>query len=132
NFIHLIDNVIVRDDVALIRHDDSRTKRILHEGLVIWVSKLSLLVTKEKLKGIETVLPPDVDLLGRFHRDDGWDHATDERAPLPVQCVKRCNLLWIHVRRRSQRVLLRRSSRRQIQRPMFEAIIVEQRNSRAN
>src|SRR5438477_9170099 len=118
--------------MALIRHDDSRTKRILHEGFVIWASELSLLVTKKKLERIKAVLPSNVDLLGRFHCDDGRDNTTDERPPLLVQRFKRCDLLWVDVRRRSQRVLLRHSSRRQIQRPVFEAIIVEQRNSRAN
>jgi hypothetical protein len=99
NLIHLIDNVIVRDDMSLVGHNHTRAERILHHGLVVWVPELPLLVAKEKLERIEAVLPTDLDLLGRFHRDDGRDHATDERAALPVQGLKRCDLLWIDIRR---------------------------------
>src|SRR5213596_1673495 len=45
---------------------------------------------------------------------------------------ERCDLLWIYIRRRSQRVLFRRSRRSQIQRPMFKTIVIQNRNSCAN
>src|SRR5207253_2882662 len=102
-----------------------RTNDAVSHGFLksVWVTELPLLVAKEKLERIEAVLPTDIDLLGRFHRDDGRDHAADERAALPVQRLKRCDLLGIYIRCRSQRVLFRRSPRSQIQRPMFKTKI---------
>src|SRR6266542_3888192 len=55
--------------------------------------------------------------------------AFDEFAPLPVQCLQRRDLLWIHARIGCQRVFFRFPEGREIEAPMLQAIVVQQRNS---
>src|SRR5205814_7477178 len=92
DLINLIDNVIVRNDVPLVCDNYAGTERILHQSLVIWIPKSSLIAVK-KFEEIESAFPRYRNLLGCFHRDDGRDYATDECAPLPVQCLQRGDLL---------------------------------------
>src|ERR1035441_8080860 len=70
DFVHLIDNVIVRDDVALVGHDDAGTKRILHHRFVTRISKRLPMVTEVKLEWVKRSLPPDRDLFGRLDCDN--------------------------------------------------------------
>src|SRR4029077_18992911 len=123
--------MIVGNDVSLVGHDHPGTERILHQSLVIWIPKSSLIAI-EKFEEIEPAFTRYGNLLGGFHRDDGRDYAADERSPLPVQGFQRSDLFRIHTGLRRQRILLWRALGWPLQPPVFEAVIVEQGNSGAD
>ena len=83
NLVHLIDHVIVRNDVPFVRHNHAGAERILHEGFLVRIAKLAR-VSEEKLEGIERLFAPG----NLFRRLDGHNrrhHAVNELAPFPVQ-----------------------------------------------
>ena len=93
NLVHLIDHVIVGNDMTFISHNHPRTQRVLHQRLVSWSAKSPLLITEEKLEWIKAIFAANADFLGRFHRNNGGQHAADKRTPFSVQCLQRCDLL---------------------------------------
>ena len=92
NLVHLIDHVSVGDDVTFIGHNHAGAQRVLHERLIARTA-IAALVTEEKFEGIKPILAADADFLRRFHRNYRREHAAHQRAPLPVQCLQRGDLL---------------------------------------
>jgi len=111
DFIHLIDNVIIRDDVPFIGDNHTGAERVLHERFVIRAAKASL-VPKIKLKGIERALSTDGNLLRRFHSYDRRHDRIDEGAAFAIESLQRRDILGINTGRCGKRVLLRGSPRK--------------------
>ena len=114
NLVHLINDVIVGDNVTFIGNNHAGAQRVLHQRLVSWIAKSPLLITEKKLEWIKTIFAANADFFGRFHRNNRRKHAADKRAPLPIQRLQRCDLLGVHTRLRGERILFGFSDRRQI------------------
>src|SRR5215469_10756374 len=101
----------VCDDVTFIGYDHTGAERTLYKGLILGRARPAP-VTEKKL--VKPILAPNANSRRCFYGNDRREHASYQRAPLPVQSLQRWDLRWIHARIRRQRILFRLSAGRQV------------------
>ena len=122
DFVHLIDHVIIRDDVAFISHDHARAERILHHRFLVRVAKLARSCGRKTRNGSSRTAGATDDLLRCLHAHDRREHAADQRAPFADSAFSKLATSFgstLGVRR--QRVFLRRRLREQVQTAVLAA-----------
>jgi hypothetical protein len=122
DFVDLLDDVIIRDDVAFRRDDDARAERVLHHRFFVRVAELPR-IPIEKFKRIH--LPTDRHLLRSADTDDGRNHTSDERAALPTDRIQGGHHVRFDARSGGQSILFRRAFATQIETAVLEAVVVQ-------
>jgi hypothetical protein len=84
DLVHLVNHVIVRDDVAFRGNDHPGAQRALHHRFLVWIPKLPRVAVK-KIGGIELIIAANGDLLRRLDADHRGNDRADQSPALAIQ-----------------------------------------------